>query len=111
MIGLKGEIVRYPRWFFLILANSQRILDRKAKKGGSAPIKIIERDRETGFFRVLEPVREQLGPFFELPDYRMHQLKAFDPSFQSGKARVSGRRGLFGLLEKGIDGERKEDVD
>ena len=111
MIGLKGEVVTYPKWFFLILQNSQRILDRKAKANGAVPIRIIERDHESGFFRVLEPVREQLGPFLELPDYRINDLKALDPSFQSGKARISGRRGLVDLLETGIAARKEDDVD
>ena len=105
MIRLDGGIVVYPKWFFLWLNNAQRILDRRAREVGGIAVKIIERDRATGLFRVLEPVREQLGPIIDLPKFRLHDLKASDPSFFSGKARVSGRRGLGDLLELGIGRE------
>jgi len=109
MIGLKGEIVIFPKWFFLMLHNVQRTLDRKAKATGRTPVKIIERDHATGLFSVREEIRDELGPFLDLPDYRLHSLKSSDPFFISGKARISGKKGLVDLLELGI--RRRKDVD
>lgn len=103
MIGLSGEIVHYPKWFFLLIHNTQRALNRRARELGIEPVKIIERDRDSGLYCVLDPIRSQLGPFLSLPNYRHQNLKAFDPSFVSGKARISGRKGLEDLLELGLN--------
>lgn len=111
MIGLKGEIVVYPKWFFLSILNTQRILDRKAKDSKIEPIKIVERDHATGLHVVRESIRKELGPIIDLPDYKLHALKSMDPSIISGKARTTGKKGIIDLLELGILDRRRPDVE
>lgn len=84
----------------------QRIIDREAKEKKIEPLKIIERDRQTGFYRVTREAFRQLDPLLQFPRFRPLGLKAIDLGYQSGRARGSGRKGLIDLLEIGIP--RKE---
>lgn len=109
MIGLQGEVVTYPQWFFALLINTQRRLVRVAKKQQRPAAMILERDKPTGFWRVLPEVKVQLGSLLDLPNYNPRRtMRAFDPGFHSGRARHCGRRGLIGLLESGIDTNRRD---
>ena len=107
MIGLSGDVVTFPRWLFMALQNAQRILDREARLKGRDSIKIIERDKKTGFFAVREAVHRQLGPFLDLPDYKLKPLRATDPSYVSGRPRITGRKGIKDLLELGISSKER----
>jgi hypothetical protein len=109
MLGLSGEVVTYPQWFFTILLNAQRRLNRIAKEQKREAVKIIERDKPTGLWQVLPEVKSQLGDLLDIPNYRPRKsLRAFDPSYSSGRPRHCGRRGLIDLLESGIDTTRQD---
>ncbi len=111
MIGLKGEIIVFPKWFFLSILNAQRILDRNAKLLEIDPIKIIERDHATGLYILRDAIRKELRPILDLPDYRLHALRSSDPSYMSGKAKITGKKGIVDLLELGILERRRTDVE
>ena len=107
MIGLYGKVVVYPQWFFALLINTQRRLSRIANEIGKPVVKIVERDKPSGLWQVLPAVKEQLGDLLDLPNYNPRRaLRAFDPSYHSGRPRHCGRRGLIDLLESGIDETR-----
>jgi hypothetical protein len=109
MLGLSGEVVTYPQWFFAILIGAQRRLNKIAKDERQAAVKIIKRDKSTGFWRVLPEVKNQLGALLEIPSYNPRKtVRAFNPAFNSGRPRHCGRRGLIDLLESGIDTARQD---
>ena len=58
---------------------------------------------------MLPEVKRQLADLLDIPNYnpRKH-LRAFDPSYRSGRPRHCGRRGLIDLLESGIDTTRQD---
>lgn len=109
MIGLNGQIVIYPQWFFAVLINAQRRLVRIAKEQQLEIVRIIERDKPTGFWRVLPEVKSQLGDLLDIPNCNPRKtVRAFNPAFHSGRPRHCGRRGLIDLLDSGIDTTRRE---
>jgi hypothetical protein len=104
-----------PQWFFALILNAQRRLIRTAGEKSLAigkhiePVRIVQRDKSTGFWRVLPEVKVQFGSLLDLPNYNpRRRMHAFDPSFSSGRPRHCGRRGLIDLLESGIDTTRQE---
>jgi hypothetical protein len=100
MLGLHGQVVTYPRWFYFFIYNAQRRLDRIAKKDKRPAIKIIERDKPTGFYQVLPEIKRQLADLLDIPNYRPRKsLRAFDPSYHSGRPRHCGGRGQRRLLQ------------
>jgi hypothetical protein len=108
MLGLHGQVVTYPRWFYFVLYNAQRRLDRIAEEDKRPAIKIIERDKSTGFYQVLPEVKRQLADLLAIPNYNPRKtVRAFNPAFHSGRPRHCGRRGLIDLLETGIDTTRQ----
>jgi hypothetical protein len=109
MIGMNGQVLTYPRWFFAIVINTQRRLNAIAKTKRKSALRVLERDKPTGFWRVLPEIRRQLGPLLELPNYNPYRrLACMDPGFHSGRPKHCGRRGLIDLLESGIDDTRLE---
>lgn len=109
MLGLNGQVVTYPQWFFAFLVNAQRRLSRIAWEQNLLPVRIIERDKPTGFWRVLPEVKNQFRDLLDIPNYNPRRtVRAFNPAFHSGKPRHCGRRGLIDLLESGIDVMRRE---
>jgi hypothetical protein len=109
MLGLQGQVVTYPRWFYFVIYNAQRRLDRVAREDKRLAIKIIERDKPTGFYQVLPEVKRQLADLLDIPNYNPRKtLRAFDPSYHSGRPMHCGRRGLIDLLESGIDTTRQD---
>lgn len=110
MLGLNGQVVMYPQWFFLLLKNAQRRLNRIAKEEKCEPVRIIERD-SSGLWRVLPEVKHQLGDLLSIPNYNpRRRLHASNPGYRSGRPKHCGRRGLIDLLEEGIDTTR-QDID
>jgi hypothetical protein len=67
MLGLNGQVVTYPQWFFLLIKNAQRRLNRIAKEEKREPVRIIERDG-SGLWRVLPEVKRQ-RPMPDLPPF------------------------------------------
>jgi hypothetical protein len=109
MLGLQGEVVKYPRWFYFVIYNAQRRLDRIAKEDKRPAVKIIERDKPTGLYQVLPEVKRQLADLLDIPNHNPRKnLRAFDLGYHSGRPRHCGRRGLIDLLESGIDMTRQE---
>jgi hypothetical protein len=108
MLGLNGQVVTYPQWFFLLLKNAQRRLNRIAREEKYEPVRIIERDG-SGLWRVLPEVKRQLGDLLLIPNYNpRRKLHASDPGYRSGRPRHCGKRGLIDLLEEGVDTTRQD---
>ena len=115
MIGLQGQVVTYPQWFFAVILNTQRRLIRIAKEKTHLtgrrhePVRVVQRDKLTGFWRVLPEIKNQLGALLNLPHhYPNKTIRALDPEFYSVRPRNYGRRPLIDLLECGIDTARRE---
>ncbi len=109
MLGLNGQVLTYPQWFFALLVNTQRRLIRIAREQNCEIVRIIERYSPTGFWLVLPEVKNQLGDLLDIPNYNPRKsVRAFNPAFHSGRPRDCGRRGLIALLESGIDTTREE---
>lgn len=115
MIGPQGRVVTYPRWFYLVLIQAHKHLVRTARERSLvlgvtvAPVRILARDKQSGFWRVLPEAYHQLAALLESPNYRPRRsLRAFDPGYKSGRPRRCGRRGLIALFESGIDPTRGE---
>lgn len=109
MLGLNGQVVTYPQWFFALLVNAQRRLVRVAKEQRRESVRILERDKPTGFWRVLPEVKNQFGDLLNVPNHNPRRIvRAFNPAFHSGRPRHCGRRGLIDLLESGVDTMRGE---
>jgi hypothetical protein len=89
----------YPEWLFLLLKGTNRQLVRS----GAPPI--LGREPKSPYQSILPLAVSVLRPLLEdLPNYTLaRNVRAFDPSFQSGKPRHCGRRPLIDLLEWGID--------
>jgi hypothetical protein len=108
MIGLQGQVVTYPQWFFAVILNTQRRLIRIAKEKTlltgrrHEPVRVVQRDKLTGFWRVLPEIKNQLGALLNLPyHYPNKTIRALDPGYYS-------RRPLIDLLECGINTTRCE---
>jgi hypothetical protein len=115
MIGLQGQVVTYPQWFFAVILNTQRRLIRMAKEKTlltgrrHEPVRVVQRDKLTGFWRLLPEIKNQLGALLNLPHhYPNKTIRALDPGYDSGRPRNCGRRPLIDLLEYGIDTTRRE---
>jgi hypothetical protein len=98
MIGVDGRPHAYPEWLFVLFWRT----NRRLVKSGAAPI--LERPHKSPYLKILPVAIAVLKPLFDLPDYNpRRRLHAFDPSYSSGKAKRSGRKGLADLLACGLD--------
>jgi hypothetical protein len=61
LIGLDGELHGFPSWLVDIMLSNHKL----AVESGRSPI--LERDKETGFCRILPSVTAELEPILDVP--------------------------------------------
>jgi hypothetical protein len=98
MISVDGCVHFYPQWLFLQLKRINKTFCRL-----SPPLPILERDKESGFFRILPTAITALKPLWEMAHFNPYRkLRAFSPGFSAGRSKDSGYKGLLDLLLTGM---------